>query len=513
MAAPLPKVTFENEAMTQGLTDQEIADKIAGGAVVSNTAMSIQQAKGRPGFGVRVPFTRPKFARSVQAIHGLTVRRAVEISDPSLDRSDETAIAINPRHPHNIVAGAATFDGQQFTNSAYVTKDGGYSWTTVTALTNTDEGAGLAFDDSGNCYYATMQGGFFPVCAVSQDGGLTWGPSASFGFGDKTAVAARGSIALVGFDRLNTEACAFTLDGGANWTVHDFTDSGLGTAPLVSYDHQSFYIIYAALDNNLKIYASHDQGQTWAGPTIIVAGNAFESAIAGPLSYEGGALTSPGTNVAIDGSGRLHVLYIDSTKQVPMYTTSHDQGATWSAPVNVNPHRATDAHMWPCLSCNRHGDLQGGSLVYDQALSKYSILQHFKNHEDHHWRTFEADNGPWAGAGPSPGFRIGFGDYFDCDSLPGHGTSVMAWSESANGQQPWQSWARVLDLCEVEEDRADALRDEIDHLMEAFDSNELPIPRTPENVAKFEAHIHELRESLEQAEHALHRCRERNPLP
>jgi hypothetical protein len=51
---------------------------------------------------------------------------------------------------------------------------------------------------------------------------------------------------------------------------------------------------------------------------MIVAGNAPFSTIAGPLSYEGGALTSPGTNVAIDGSGTLHVLYIDSTNRVPM---------------------------------------------------------------------------------------------------------------------------------------------------------------------------------------------------
>jgi hypothetical protein len=509
-----PVVKFENEDSARNLTDQEIEDRLAAGAVVSNTAMSIRQAKARPGFGTPAAYAKPKFARQVQAVHGLTARRAVEVSDPSLDRSDETAIAINPRHPHNIVAGAATFDGQQFTNSAYVSFDGGYSWKTVTALTNTDEGAGLAFDDSSNCYYATMQGGFMPVCTVSQDGGLTWGPPAAFGFGDKTAVAARGSVALVGFDRLNTEACAFTLDAGSTWTVHDFTDSGIGTAPLVSYDLQSFYIIYAALDNNLKFYASHDQGQTWTGPATIVAGNAPFSTIAGPLSYEGGALTSPGTNVAIDGSGTLHVLYIDSTNRVPMYTSSSDQGVTWSAPVNVNPRRAADAHMWPCLSCNKHGDLQGGSLVFDQALSKYSVLQHAKaNDDDDDWRTVEADNGAWAGAGPSPGFRIGFGDYFDCDSLPQCGVSVMAWSESSYGQQPWQSWARVVDLCQCQEDRVDALQDELGNLTEAFELGEIPIPRTPHNVERLEAYLGELRERLENARRARDRCRDANPLP
>jgi hypothetical protein len=507
-----PKVQFRNQNSAQRPTDQDIANRMAQGRV-SNTALSIHQAKNREGFGSQVPYARLKLARRVHPVHPHRHAHAIEVSDPALDRSDETSVAINPKNPRNIVAGAASFDGTQFINTAYVTKNRGITWKTVTVLTNTDEGAGIAFDDSGNCYYTTMQGGFFPVCVVSQDGGMTWSQPAAFGFGDKTAVAARGKIALCGFDRVNTEACAFTLDGGANWTVHDFTDLGIGTAPLVSYDHKHFYIIYAALDNNLKLYASHDQGQTWSGPTTIVAGNAPESTIAGPLSYEGGALTSPGTNVAIDGRGRIHVLYIDSNTLVPMYTSSHDHGATWRSPVNVNPERPNDAHMWPCLSCSRHGDLQGGSLVYDQTVGKYAILLHSKAADEDEWTTFEADNGRWSAAGPSPNFRIGFGDYFDCDSLPECGTSVMAWSETANGQQPWQTWVRILDLCQCKEDRADALDDEVDRLTEAFERLEIPFPRTNENVARFEARLDDLREKQRAAHRALEKCREANPLP
>src|SRR5258708_4654311 len=238
-----PKVQFKNPDSALRPTDKEISSRLLRGRV-SNTALSIHQAKKREGFGVPVPYAGPKVGRQHHPHHH-PHRHAIEVSDPSLDRSDETAVAINPKNPRNIVAGAASFNGTQFTNTAYVTKDRG----------------------------------------------MTWSQPAAFGFGDKTAVAARGDIALCGFDRVNTEACAFTLDGGLNWTVHDFTDRGIGTAPLVSYDHKHFYIIYAALDNNLIIYASHDQGQTWTGPTTIVAGNAPESTIAGPLSYEGGAAT------------------------------------------------------------------------------------------------------------------------------------------------------------------------------------------------------------------------------
>lgn len=59
----------------------------------------------------------------------------------------------------------------------------------------------------------------------------------------------------------------------------------------------------------------------------------------------------------------------------------------------------------------------------------------------------------------------------------------------------------------------DALKDEIDNLMDGFESHEVPIPRTPQNIAKFEAHIDELRERLERAEHTLKKCRIANPLP
>ena len=507
-----PKVHFENPQSAQRPTDKDVENRLTG-AKVSNTALAIHQAKKRPGFGTPVPYTRLKFQRQIEALHLHRHAKAVEVSDPSLDRSDETAVAINPRNPRNIVAGAASFDGTQFINTAYVSKDGGHSWATVTALSNTSEGAGIAFDDSHNCYYVTMQGGFFPVCVISQDEGMTWSAPAAFGFGDKTAVAARGKIALCGFDRLNTEACAFTLDGGATWTVHDFTDSGIGTAPLVSYDHKRFYIIYGALDNNLKMYASADQGQTWTGPTTIVAGNAPFSTIAGPLSYEGGALTSPGTNVAIDGRGHLHVLYIDSNKQVPMYTRSRDHGATWSAPVNVNSERPNDVHMWPCLACTKHGDLLGGSVVFNQALGKYSILRHMKAEDEDEWTTREADNGPWSAAGPSPNFRIGFGDYFDCDCLPECGTAVMGWSETVNGAQPWQTWVRTQDMCEDRESLVDVLEDEIDYLTATFETQELPFPRTQQAIAKFQDNLKGLRKKLEAARSALKTSRDANPPP
>jgi hypothetical protein len=50
-------------------------------------------------------------------------------------------------------------------------------------------------------------------------------------------------------------------------------------------------------------------------------------------------------------------------------------------------------------------------------------------------------------------------------------------------------------------------------LTEGFKSEEIPIPRTPQNLAKFEAHLDELRERLTEAERDLRSCRAANPLP
>ena len=517
-----PEVHFENAASARGLTDQKIEERLSQGAAVSNTALSIHQARRRPGFGARAPYTRLKLARGAQAVHGFTpLSTATVISDTALEMSDESAIAINPKNPLNIVAGAISLDVRGHTiSTAYVTKDGGLTWSTETVLTDVNEGAGIAFDDSGNCYYTTLRStpmtDWNPVCMVRQNGCKSWSDPADFGYGDKTAVAARGSVALVGFDRLmsdptpdNTEACAFTLDGGKTWTVHDFADKGLGTAPLVSYDQQDFYIIYGALDNNLKMYASHNQGTTWTDPLTIVA-NEYEHRFAildpYPLSYQQSVLTCPGTNVAIDGLGTLHVLYTDAKQLLTMYTSSSDQGKKWSTPENVDPGRVDQVHTYPCLSCTKAGDLQGASLVYDGYGGRFRVLQHEKLKGEHGWTTFETDSSPWKAGTMTPGYRIGFGDYFDCDSLPGGGMLAMAWSESSHGSNLWQTWGRI-GRCERLEDQVESLSDEIDVLEEAFEAHEIPIPRTPQNVARLEAYIRKLRASLEGAQAALDACR------
>ena len=117
-----PQVIFKNKDSARALADPEIKKRLAQGAVIHNTARSIYEAKKRP--GVKAPKSRSKLEGRAQAAYAPAPSQAIQVSDPGLYRSDETAVAINPRNLKNIVAGAVTFDGTQFTNSAYVSMDG-----------------------------------------------------------------------------------------------------------------------------------------------------------------------------------------------------------------------------------------------------------------------------------------------------------------------------------------------------------------------------------------------------
>jgi hypothetical protein len=55
-----PVVHSGHEAPAQSLTDQDIDDRLARGAVISNTALAIRQATERPGSGTRAPYTRTR---------------------------------------------------------------------------------------------------------------------------------------------------------------------------------------------------------------------------------------------------------------------------------------------------------------------------------------------------------------------------------------------------------------------------------------------------------------------
>jgi len=105
-----PVVKFKNKESARALTEKEIEKKLAEGAKIHNTALQIHEAKKRLAKSAKKSKSLSEPEESAGAAGALAPSQAVQASDPGLDRSDETAIAINPKDPKNIVAGAATFN-------------------------------------------------------------------------------------------------------------------------------------------------------------------------------------------------------------------------------------------------------------------------------------------------------------------------------------------------------------------------------------------------------------------
>jgi hypothetical protein len=76
-----PEVKFENPNSALRPTDEEISKRLVQGRV-SNTALSIYQAKKRPGFGVPVPYAQPKIGGPFHPTHPHRARDRGERSGP-----------------------------------------------------------------------------------------------------------------------------------------------------------------------------------------------------------------------------------------------------------------------------------------------------------------------------------------------------------------------------------------------------------------------------------------------
>ena len=61
MSTP-PVVHFGNEAAAQSLTGQDMNGRLAGGAVIRDTALAKRQARARPGFAARALYPRTRQA-------------------------------------------------------------------------------------------------------------------------------------------------------------------------------------------------------------------------------------------------------------------------------------------------------------------------------------------------------------------------------------------------------------------------------------------------------------------
>ena len=288
---------------------------------------------------------------------------------------EEVSIAINPRHPNNLVAGANI-------NNYYYSFDGGNTWINK-EISDSKNGVWgdpvLIFDNNGAAYYFHLSrpsnGQWIDriVCQRSTDGGMTFGnPGTYMGLNppkkqDKPWACVDNSnskwrdniyVTWTQFDaydsrlpeNLSNIMFSFSSDAGSTWSdamrinkipgdCVDSSNTTEGAVPCVGPNGE-IYVSWSAHD---KLYfdRSLDGGTTWLDEDITagkqIGGWVYE--IEGIFRCNG----LPITQCDISNSpyrGTIYINYSDKTNgenDVDVFLLrSSDGGSSWSDPIRIN---------------------------------------------------------------------------------------------------------------------------------------------------------------------------------
>jgi hypothetical protein len=210
------------------------------------------------------------------------------------------------------------------------------------------------------------------LAARSSDGGRTWSAPVvliSDGeqfFNDKGSITADGGdsrFVYAVWDRLTRAQdgpawFARTVDGGASWDpARSIYDAGPGNQTIgnqiVVLPGGAIVNVFTEIDvvnniasSSLRAIRSDDRGDTWSDPVTIA-----EVLGVGAFDPETGAPVRDGSDLpalAVDGSGVIYTVWQDARfsggqRDAVALSRSLDGGATWSAPLRVNPVATTQA--------------------------------------------------------------------------------------------------------------------------------------------------------------------------
>ena len=218
---------------------------------------------------------------------------------------NETAIAVNPLNPLNMI-GSANDEQIRVTHGgtaqaivfsrAHVTFDGGQTWTIYPVPFESYKITGdpsIAFDANGTAYLATLGFGFESnpdvLVSHSTDGGITW---------SKPARVAGGTGSFHGKGTLHDHP-VLTAWGDGNVDV-----------TWIKYVFGPHFILESApMDNSV----SHDGGETWSDPVDISGSADFCVGLSAPNACD----QTWGNSPAISDAGRLLVSFYDTYQYTP----------------------------------------------------------------------------------------------------------------------------------------------------------------------------------------------------
>jgi hypothetical protein len=321
---------------------------------------------------------------------GVQEHRVVRVTETGFRGAAELSVAINPADSDNlvIVSLAAGYPGgPRTTNYAYVSKDGGESWTTAPHPNPEGRVQGddaVTFDARGRAFhtYISFDGirvdrpekawnGIF--VARSDDGGLTWGDPAPVvdhintvePFEDKpwlivdnvpdsphfgNVYVAWTRFDVYGSDNPNDSTQILfsrSVDGGETFSVpHRISDSGgdavdsddtvEGAVPAVGPGGE-VYVAWAG-PKGIVLDKSMDGGWTF-GQDWVIADNpgGWDIPVEGMVRHNGMPVTGVDLSRG-EGRGTLYVNWIDERNGDPdvFVMASRDGGESWGDPLRVN---------------------------------------------------------------------------------------------------------------------------------------------------------------------------------
>lgn len=291
--------------------------------------------------------------------------------------------------------------------------------------------------------------------AKSTDFGQTWSTviaNSTKAGTDKDILAVRGNDVYVAYDHAQTVWCSSSHDGGKTWiSVKVNANAQFGWSLTGGGTVDPAGNVYFAWDGytqnggakgpvNLYVTKSSDGGRTWT-PTLLDISSSPPDCSAFDCGW---AFLGPGIAMTSDTAGQLYVLWnagkVDGGPERIFYSTSKDQGNTWTRKVNVSMAPRGVDHAFPSVAAGVAGDIRiawmdqrnyphwnvyyrsstdGGSTWSDE-----SVLSSFVDGYNYIF---------------TDGFRFPFGDYFDMD-IDSQSHTQTAWGEGYNWLTPGNVW-------------------------------------------------------------------------